>query len=357
MKTEPGFVRSLREELTQVLPEFQVRVHRSGALTDEELVKMTTRQDADPAMYHPDFPDDDKLNNYEEITVADEQVGEEMISRGEVAFVLLAGGAGTRMGMPKVFAKIPGVDTSMLAWKVMQGGNMPVWIMTSVGNLKSIALHLEKLARPPKASYHIFEQFEGYRLTPDNRLEWIAHGVPDLYPLGHGDVGPALVESGVIADNPGVKYAYIVNVDNVMGSPHPGLLGFHKREGATVTCEVIERQRGDKGGVVAYVNNKLQIAEDWRLPAGFADQARWHNTNSMIIDIAALKAPIEWRWHRARKQVGHRLVIQHERLLQQLTEEFPTQFVRVPRDARYFGVKTQEDLEAAGRMLTGFKYV
>jgi UDP-N-acetylglucosamine pyrophosphorylase len=357
MRPEPGFARSLREELTQVLLEFQQRVHRHGALTDDELVKLTTRQDADPAMYLPDQPDEKSVFTTDNITPFDEVDGEEMVKKGEVAFVILAGGAGTRAGGPKVFAKIPGVETSLLAWKLMQGGGMPIWIMTSPDMLTSVAHHMSTLGLGPQTRGAIFTQFEGYRLTPDNRLSWLVQGVPDLYPLGHGDVGPALVESGILDENPGVKYAYICNVDNVLGSPHPGLLGFHKRQGADVTCEVIDRRPGDKGGVLAVVNNRLQIAEDWRLPAGFTDQAKWHNTNTMIVDIGVLKANIEWRWHRVRKQVGPKLVIQHERLLQQYTEEFPTQFVHVPREARYHGIKTQEDLEAAGKLLASYRYL
>jgi len=353
---EPGFTRSLREELSQVLPEFQARVHRQGALTDEELVRMTTRQDADPAMYLPDHPDEKSVFTADSITAVDELTGEQMIKEGQVAFIILAGGAGTRAGGPKVFAQIPHVETSLLAWKLMQGGDMPIWIMTSPDMLNSVAHHMKSLALSPKTRGTIFTQFEGYRLSPDNRLALIAPGVPDLYPLGHGDVGPALVEGGVLDENKDVKYAFICNVDNVLGSPHAGLLGFHKRQGADVTCEVIDRRPGDKGGVIAVVNNRLQVAEDWRLPTGFADQAKWHNTNSMIVDIGVLRANIEWRWHRVRKHVGSRLVIQHERLLQQYTEEFPTQFVHVPREARYQAIKNADDLEEAGRVLSGYRY-
>lgn len=357
MKPEPGFARSLREELTQVLPEFQARVHRAGGLTDEELVRMTTRQDADPAMYLPDHPDPKSVYSIDEISNGDELVGDEMVRRGEVAFVILAGGTGTRVGGPKVFAKIPGVETSLLAWKLMQGGDMPIWIMTSPDMQSSVARHMHTLALSPKTRGSIFTQFEGYRLTPDNRLALFAPGAPDLYPLGHGDVGPALVENGVLDEYPDVKYAFICNVDNVLAAPHSGLLGFHKRQGVNVTVEVVERLPSDKGGVLAYVNNRLQVAEDWRLPAGFADEAKFHNTNTMIIDVDVLKSNIEWRWHRTRKQMGNKLVVQHERLLQQYTEEFPTQYVCVPRQARYQPIKTPEDFEAAGKLLASYKYV
>ena len=353
---EPGFTRSLSEELQRVSPEFQQRVHRAGALSDNELVRMTTRQDADPAMYHPVHPDDASLADWSDVTVADEVAGQRMIQTGQVAFVLLAGGAGTRMGGPKLFAQIPGVGTNMLAWKLMQGGDMPVWIMTSPDMVRVVAHHMKAWALSPKTRGTIFTQFEGYRLTPDNKMSWVTPGVPDLHPLGHGDVGPALIENSVLDDNPGVKWAYVCNVDNVMASPHAGLLGLHQRRSADVTCEVVERRPGDKGGVVAYVNDRLQIAEDWRLPPGFADSAKWYNTNTMIIDINVLKMPMEWRWHRVRKHVDNRIVIQHERLLQQYTEELQTLFVKVPRQVRYHGIKNNEDLEAAGKLLESYRY-
>jgi UDP-N-acetylglucosamine pyrophosphorylase len=347
---------TLREELQCVLPEFQERVHRTGALTDNELVSLTTRQDADPAMYHPDQPNPRHVVQWDEVSEHDDAVGDQMIKDGKVAFVVMSGGAGTRLGRPKAFATIPGIETSLLAWKVMQGAGMPTWIMTSARGMDHVVQHVKHLVLPPRTSYHVFEQFEGYRLTPDNRLSWMFADIPDLYPLGHGDVGPALVESGVLADNPNVKYVYVCNVDNVLAAPHSGLLGLHARVGTHVTCEVVDRIPADKGGVLAIVNNRTQIAEDWRLPEGFVEHARWHNTNTMIINVNVLKADVQWRWHRVRKQVDDRIVIQHERLLQQYTEEFPTQFVHVPREARYQGVKTEEDLEEAGRVLMSYQY-
>jgi UTP--glucose-1-phosphate uridylyltransferase len=353
---DPGFVTSLKAELDAVEESMQQRVHRVGALTDAELVSLTTRMDADPALYHPDHATLEQVAKFDSITFADEQLGDDLIKKGEVAFVVLAGGAGTRMGGPKLFAKIPGLDISLLGWKLLQAGNMPVWVMTSPDMLKSIQRHVSSLAVPIGLDGVIFEQFEGYRLTPDNRLHWLAQGVPDMYPLGHGDVGPALVESGVLDDHPRVKHVIVCNVDNVLASPHPGIIGQHYRSGCKVTCELVERQKGDRGGVPAWVNNHLQIAEDFRLPEGFADESPFHNTNTMVIDADVLRMPIPWRWHRVRKDVNGRLVIQYERLLQQYTEECATNFVMTPRDARYAPVKTPEDLERAGKVLESYRY-
>jgi UTP--glucose-1-phosphate uridylyltransferase len=347
---------NLQHELTQVDPRIQARVRRARGLTETELCSLTTRPDADPAMYHPFQADSGDVIDSSDITALNEAMGDRAILEGEVAFCILAGGVGTRMGTPKAFAKIPGVNTSLLAWKIMQGGGMPTWIMTSAGGMSAIAGHMRELVMPPNTDITLFEQFEGYRLTPDNRLARTEAGHPILYPLGHGDVGPALVESGVLDDHPKVKWVVVANVDNVMGSPHAGLIGRHIVGTHHVTCELVQRERSDRGGVLAWVNERLQIAEDFRLPNGFAEAALYHNTNTMIFNVEALRWPIPWRWHRVAKRVGAQQVIQYERLLQQYTEECDTAYVRTPRPARYMAVKTPDDLVKAGELLTSYQF-
>ena len=346
---------SLAQDLKNVDEATQQRVHRDGALTDAELNSLTTRPDADPAVYFPDHADENHVSNWETVTPADEIRGEQAIRDGEVAFVLLAGGAGTRIGQPKILLRLPGMELSLLAWKLLQAGQMPVWVMTTPSMSQEIHKHISELSLPAGLKGTVFEQFEGYRLTLDNRLS-LVEGTPELYPLGHGDVGPSLIESGVLDENPTVKYVYVCNADNVLASPHPGVIGHHIRTGSPVTCEVVERKEGDRGGVVAWVKNQLQVAEDFRLPPGFADESKYHNTNTMLINADVLRWPIPWRWHRVRKQVDGRLVVQYERLLQQYTEECDTDFLVVPREARYCPIKTPDDLELAGKLLNGYRF-
>lgn len=353
---QPGFVASLKEELTQIISPHVLAANRRGGLTEAELVSLTTRMDADPAAYHPDHPDPSLVTSWDEVTHEDERIGEEAIADGSVAFVLLAGGLGSRTGQPKSFLRLPGIDLSLLGWKLLQAGNMPVWVMTAPELVREMGEHVSTLALPPGQKGIIFDQFESYRLTPDSRIAWLAPGCPDMHTLGHGDVGPALVESGVLSDNSKVKQIYVCNVDNVLASPHPGILGLHIRRGVPVTCELVDRQEGDRGGVLAVVNNRLQIAEDFRLPQGFADGCRFHNTNTMVIDTRILTSNIPWRWHRVRKHADGRIVVQYERLLQQYTEEFTTSYVKVRREDRYLPIRTLEDLDTAGKLLTTYRF-
>lgn len=358
MRFEPGFVKELRQDLEHVKPEFKSRVERTGGLSEQRLLSLVcaTSQALDGEIEHAQ---DSDVVRYENLTTW--QTGIDAVKAGEVAFVVLAGGVGTRAGGPKPFMRLPKLGITLMANKLVQSAfathdgevvQAPVWFMTSPDILERFARHLDGLVPQPAAGI-VFEQFESYRLTVDNRLVFTEPGMPELHPTGHGDVGPALVESGVFDEHPEVKHCVIVNCDNVLASLDPVLLTHHIESGVPVTCEVVEHRKGTPGGVLVWVDGQLQVVEQFRLPEGFADAAKYHNTNSMIISVDALKAEMPWRWYRVRKQVGDRIVVQHERLLQQYTENFKANYVLIDGDRRYLSVKTETDLVRADEKLNG----
>lgn len=361
MRFEPGFVKELQRDLASIRPDIKARTARSGALPDQRLLSLVC---ATPQEVLSDVEHVTEATSYERLTWTGENAARavDAIRAGEVAFIPMAGGAGTRAGGPKAFMRLPKLGMTLMALKVMQSGftthegevvQAPVWFMTAPSLFERLALHLGGLMPVPTGA--VFEQFESYRLRPDNRVSFTEPGVPELYPTGHGDVGPALVESGVLDDNPNVKHCIIVNLDNVMASVDPHVLGHHLETKAHVTCEVVERQPGDGGGggVPVWHENRPQIVEAFRLPDGFTEGAKYHNTNTMIVSVEALRTPIDWRWHRVRKQVDNRVVVQYERLVQQYTEAFATSYVCVPRDQRYLPIKSEADLLRADEMLNG----
>lgn len=358
MRFEPGFVKELRLDLDRIKPEYKTRVERTGGLSEQKLLSLVC---ATPPTWDVDIEhaQESDVDRYENLTSW--QAGVDAVRAGEVAFVVLAGGAGTRAGGPKPFMRLPKLGITLMANKLMQSGftthdgevvQAPTWFMTSPELMERFANHLVGLVPQPNEGV-VFEQFESYRLRPDNRIDFVDQGVPDFYPTGHGDVGPALIESGVLDEHPNVKHCVIVNCDNVMASLDPVLLSHHIESGTHVTCEIIEKQKGDNGGVIAWYDGKLQVIEAFRLPEGFADEAKYHNTNSLIVSVEALRSNIDWKWHRVRKQVGTRLVVQHERLIQQYTETFPTKYVVVPRAQRYLSIKSEADLMRADEVLNG----
>lgn len=340
----------IKDDLNSILPDIKERINRPGGLTFNVLCSLSARIGSDPAIYYPDQANHFDVLQYEDITQEHVNLGEEAIKSGEVAFVILAGDEHS-----KFMLNIPNL-TSLLGWKLLQAGEMPVWVMSSPNNMLQIQQHISTFALPPGLNGVIFQQFEGCRFKPDDSVSWIRPAVPELYPLGHGDLGPALVESGILHDNLSVKRIVVCNVNNVMAAPHPGIIGYHIKKGKSVTCELVEKQKDDRGGVLAWVNNKLQIVEDFRLSRDFVNDAVFLNTNTMIIDVETFKYEFPWRWHRIRKHIDKRIVIQYERLLQQYTEEYDTNFLVVPRDVRYLPANTLEDLKKAADVLNHYQF-
>lgn len=352
MRFVPGFVQSLQGDLQQVRSDYQARVDRPGGLSGEKLVQLVSRP-SDEQVVLPDHPTERDVVFYEGLN--DGRLAREAALKGEVGFIILGGGSGTRAGGPKALLKLPGLGMTLLAQKLLMchinREFLPTFIMASPAITNDLALHVANLTPTPVGC--IFEQFESYRLSPDNRLIFDAPGVPQLYPTGHGDVGPALRASGVLADWPNIKHFIIVNVDNLFATPNETVLHHHIETGAQVTCEITEREEHDKGGVVAWVDNKLQVVENFRVDESFLEAALYHNTNTLIVKREVLEAELDWRWYRVRKQVNNRLVVQHERLIQQYTEAFHTEFVVVPADLRYLPVKDEATLQRAAKRVNG----
>lgn len=354
IRFEPGFVADLKRDLMNVDEDTKVRLARVGSLTEDELLRLVTNP-PNHDVFDVDHPAINDVVPYDDLTSW--QLGVEAVDRGEVAFVVLAGGTETHLGLPEALTKLPRLGISLLAIKLTQASFMtkdshhktPVWIMTSPASFAQVGEHIASINSP--ASGVIFEQFQSYRLLPNNSLSWMPDGQPNLYPTGHGDVGPALVESGILEQHANVKHVVIVNCDNVLASLDPHVIGHHIKSGNDVTCEVVKRQKGDAGGVLCWAN-KLQAIECFRLPTNFVDEAVYQNTNTFVVNVAALKRNMTWRWHRVRKLVDNTIFVQHERLLQQLTEEHSTGYVLVDRERRYLPVKTKAGLVAADNLLS-----
>jgi len=206
-----------------------------------------------------------------------------------------------------------------------------------------------------KGDVKMFQQYQSVRLTPDNRLH-LEDDEPSFYPCGHGDVIPALKESGVLDEfiAGGGKYIMIVNVDNVLAGLDPSLIGHHIKANKPVTCEVVEKLPTDTGGLLCDVAGTNQIVEQFRIMGNVdMSQFTWLNTNSMIVDANLAFEEVRWSWHRVKKNVDGKLVVQYERLLQDLTSTFQTSYVEVPRYSHFMPIKTTADLQTAYELLNG----
>ncbi|MBM3194139.1 MAG: hypothetical protein FJZ60_00060 [Chlamydiae bacterium] len=351
IKPSSAFIERYRQSLLAIAPEVRLKVNRPGGLEEKKLLDLVLNP-TDYDVLLPNHPNESDVQiEYDAPRCA--EVGSSAIDAGQVAYCIMAGGVGTRIGEPKALLRIPDIDMSLLTLKLTQAhGSGPIWIITSPALHDRIVEHVQCQAGIDLRRVRFIEQYESYRLTPDNQISFI-NGRPETYPCGHGDLFPALVRSKVLAEflSNGGRYISVVNVDNVMGSLDPVTLGRHIELKANVSCEVVKRTSEDTGGVLCSVNGSLQIVEGFRIHGIDPKKFEWLNTNSFIINANLNLEPLGTAWNRVQKNVDNRVVVQYERLLQEITEAYDTNYLAVEREERFMPIKKADDLVEVGKSL------
>lgn len=346
-RSVPGFLNTLQLQLESLNFDQLKRVTRSGGLDPHDLINLITH----PKDQTIDLPEEVLLGDvigYEDIAERFSALGSKLFEDAKIAFCILAGDAGTRMGGPKALIQIPGTDDTLLSLKLKQSKHVPdVWILTSPDLTQKIKVYIESNGLS-RHGLQVIEQYESIRLDSLNCLVYDSSGNPCFHPAGHGDVIPALLHCGVLSKflARGGKHVAVVNVDNVVAEPDARLYGLHDSADHYVTCEVVKRLSSDSGGFLCSYQGVNQIVERFRMSSETdVNQFRWLNTNSMIFKADLPFENVKWTWHRVKKVVDDKVIIQYERLLQQLTEFFKASFVAVPRDKRFKPIKNADDLQ------------
>jgi UTP--glucose-1-phosphate uridylyltransferase len=287
-----------------------------------------------------------------------EALGREELRHGRVALVVLAGGMATRMGgvvkalveaMPgKTFLDLRLAEVEAVARR--EGATPPLWLMTSAATDDKIREALG--ARLKGDEIAAFPQELSLRLTPKGDLYLDAQGLPSEHAPGHGDLPDALKKSGLLKRfvERGGRTLLATNLDNLGGTLDPVILGFHLDHGKPVTSEVVDKLGDDKGGIPVRVDGQLRAMEEFRLPKSFDPaQVRVFNTNVFHIDARALlELDMQWRFYTVKKKVDGNEVVQFERIVNEITGELETVYLRLPRtgpSARFLPVKDFDELE------------
>lgn len=351
-KSTVSLIERYQKSLQNIPSQIREDVNRHGGLSEDALLKLILHPQ-DHTIESPLEPNPGAVK-----IVCDKQTyecGHHTILDGKVAYCILAGGAGTRIGEPKALLKLPGLGMSLLTLKLFQSkGSGPIWIVTNDQTRDQIVDHVRSQVGLDQDRIKFINQYQSYRLTPDNQISFKENGEIDLYPCGHGDLFPALFHSGVLKEfnRAGGRYVSVVNVDNVLGSLDPLSVGRHVNCAAKVSCEVVEKTDEDSGGVLCDVHGSLQIVESFRINGVDPRTFRWLNTNTFIFNSDLELSSLGKLWNRVQKKSGDKLVIQHERLLQEITSVFETCYFKVERIDRFFPIKTMHDLKQASKRVS-----
>jgi UTP--glucose-1-phosphate uridylyltransferase len=286
-----------------------------------------------------------------------EELGRGALSRGEVAFCVMAGGMATRMGgvvkaLVEALPQRTFLDLRLAENRTLEaraGRPVPLWLMTSEATERPIRRALA--ARGARAHVQTFRQDLSVRLRPDGSLFRDAAGRPSTYAPGHGDLPDALRRSGLLDAfrAQGGKIVWIANLDNLGATIDEVILGAFLESGAEVMVEVCDKVAGDRGGIPVHAEGRLQVLEEFRLPRGFdAAQVNVFSTNTLLVQADSLAAaPLAWTFFYVEKNVEGQTVVQFERLIQELTARLRAAYVRIPRsgaEARFLPVKDHDEL-------------
>lgn len=256
------------------------------------------------------------------------------LAAGEVGFVLVAGGQGSRLGFdgPKgAFPVGPLTDRTLFDWhagRILAAGRRhgfrPTWaVMTSRTNDEATRAFFAENDHfgMPAEDVWFFSQDMLPALDEGGRILLSGPGELFLAPNGHGGTLQALSKSGVLGRfaERGVKTLSYFQVDNPLARPaDPLFVGHHVRNGSEMSSKVVpKRDPMEKVGVLGLVDGVLgcieysDLSEELR-ETRTADGDLVFNAGNIavhMIDIGFVErlnagGDLDLPWHVARKRIS-----------------------------------------------------
>lgn len=252
------------------------------------------------------------IANYDHLTDAHVQVGNEALSRTLV--IKLNGGMGTSMGMDQPKSLLPVKDglsfldiivRQILHLRRTTGVRLPLVLMNSFITDEATMRALEAYEEITQDLPLAFVQNENPKIWVDSLqpASWEHDPSKEWCPPGHGDIYASLVTSGMLEKllAHGYEYAFVSNADNLGAVLDPAILGYFAHERLPFLMEVADRTAADrKGGHLAQrPDGQLLLRELSQCPPHETDlfqdieQYRYFNTNNLWLHLPSLQALLD----------------------------------------------------------------
>lgn len=262
------------------------------------------------------------------------QRGEELLRRGQVGAILVAGGQGSRLGFdrPKGVYPIGPISgkslfqmhaEKLLARAQRYGAAIPWYIMTSQANHEETRAFFETHRYFGYATEDVFFFVQGMVPAIDRNGKIIMDAAHNIFmnPDGHGGAIIALGKSGALDDmhKRGLTEAFYFQVDNVLANIcDPLFIGYHVAAGADMSAKACRKRDayervgvlGKKGGKYAVIEYSDMSNHDKE--ARNPDGTLKYNAGSIAIHMfrveflrRELQAGKKLPWHLAHKQIPY----------------------------------------------------
>jgi UTP--glucose-1-phosphate uridylyltransferase len=226
-----------------------------------------------------------------------------------LVIVKLNGGLGTSMGLsgPKSLLEVkPGVSfldvlaRQVLALRERHNARLPLVLMNSAVTRDpslQVLRRYKDLSVPGVPPDFLQGREPKIRAGDFQPVQWPADPELEWCPPGHGDIYPALAESGTLDAllGAGLRYAFVSNSDNLGALADVRIAAWLAAEQVPFALEAVRGTSADrKGGHLACYQDRLVLRETAQVPDGDdsftdVDRWRWYNTNNIWLDLHALK--------------------------------------------------------------------
>lgn len=258
--------------------------------------------------------------------------GKELLRKGKVACLVLAGGVGSRLATkgPKALVPVTNVRNKtflqLLCEKIKAashayGTSLQIALMTSSSNHDEIKNYLvtNNYFGLSEADVHQFIQDNAPLL--DEHGDWFHDDKGQLVvgPDGNGHCLKKLMETGIGKQwrKQGIEYVMLIPIDNPLADPFDAsFCGLHFMKKNDLTIKAIFRTDPlEKLSIIATENHKIRVIEYFDLPPHI--HAPLANSGMYCFNLAFIEriAHIDLPWHIARKKQAGKNVYKFERFI------------------------------------------
>jgi len=315
------------------------------------------------------------VTDFDQPDAAEELKGQQLISEGKVACLILAGGQGTRLGavQPKALFEITPVRKKTLlqllcektaaasaAYKV----SLQIAVMTSPLNHAAIVTYLQENGYfgLKATQVQLFMQDTAPFLNDEGNWFADASGEIAAGPDGNGHALRKLMQAGIgkLWKEQGIESVLVLPIDNPLADPFDAALcGYHALAKREATLKAMERlDPSEKVGVIVRREGKIGVQEYSELPENFAAPLAHIGLFCFSLSFIEQMETIELPWHLARKKYENQMIWKFERFLFDVlayTEQ--TGILVYPREDVYAPLKNLEgphSLRAVQEAMTAF---